>query len=185
MSFAQRLRPTLVASVAGALAVALAAGVALAPSPAASQGRLRARVYMTQHRIPGNLSERGLIRFVRGHNARILRETEGDDLEERKWIAEMVGSFNRPIDDTEFQSLFYDIDDGPRRFVESLPTYVNNRDEKTFLRRIVLPRPKFKPNRNMELVITVHRREVGKHRFALKGEEKRHTGEVNFEDDER
>ncbi|HJK95670.1 MAG TPA: hypothetical protein RMF84_00530 [Polyangiaceae bacterium LLY-WYZ-14_1] len=161
----------------------VAAGTAI-PNAAEGQRRLRARVYMTQHRIPGNLSERGLIRFVRGHNARTLRETGDEKLEDRKWIAEMVVAFNAPIDDTEFQVLFYDIHDGSRRFVESLPTYVNSRDEKTFLRRVILDRPKFKPNRRMELVVTVRRQEVGKHRFALEGEEVRHSGEVNFDDDE-
>lgn len=149
----------------------------------AQRGRLRARVFMTQHRIPRNLTERGLINFVRRHNARSLRETTHEELNDREWRAEMVTSFNRAPGDLEFQVLFYDIEDGGRRFVEPpLSTFISNREEKTFLQRLRLPRPEFRPNRRMELVVVVRRQEVGRQRFQLAGEERRHTGEVSFSD---
>ena len=157
-----------------------AGGYALTPPKAEGQ-RLRARVYLTQHRIPRRLTERGLIRFARGHNARRLRETTDQPIPERKWKAEMVVSFNRAVGDLEFQALFYDLEGGARRFIgPPLSVFVNSRDEKTFVQRIRLERPQFKPNNRYEVVVTVRRQEVGRARFETIGERVRHSGEVTF-----
>ena len=69
---------------------------------------------------------------------------------------------------------------GSRQFVEDLSTFVDNRNQKVFLQRIKLPRPRFKPNRRMELVVTVKRAEVGSLKFITDGEEKRNSGVVDF-----
>lgn len=173
----------------GRFAVALAAvaialgffGVDELLSTAEAQRGLRARVYITQAAIPRNLSERGLIGFARRHRARRLRETTEQPIPERQWRANMVTAFNRPVGDLEFQVLFYDIEDGERRFIgPPLSTFINNRDEKTFVQRIRLERPQFAPNRRMELVVTVRRNEVGRARFEVVGERIQHSGEVTF-----
>jgi hypothetical protein len=101
-------------------------------------------------------------------------------LEERKFMAEMVTQFSGPPGDLEFHVLFYDIHDGSRQFVEDLSTFVDNRNQKVFLQRIKLPRPRFKPNRRMELVVVVKRAEVGSLKFITDGEEKRNSGVVDF-----
>lgn len=158
---------------------------ALSPDSGEAQGRLRARIYLTQARIPRSLTERGLIRFARGHNARRLREVTDRPIPEREWKAEMVTAFNRPVGDLEFQVLFYDVEDGPRRFLgPPLATFVNDRTQRTFVQRIRLRRPQFKPNRRMEMVVTVRRQEVGRTRFEILGERIRHTGEVTFSDED-
>lgn len=162
-----------------ALAACLFGALVIMDSSALAQ-RLRARVYITQARIPRNLSERGLIRFARGHNARRLQEITDPPIPEREWRANMVTSFNTPPGDLEFQVLFYDLEEGRRFISPALSTFVNNRDEKTFVQRLRLERPRFQPNRRMELVVTVRRQEVGRHRFELVGEAVRHTGEVSF-----
>jgi hypothetical protein len=97
----------------------------------------------------------------------------------------MVVSFNAPVNDMEFQVLFYDVQDGPRRFVNDMSTMVNDRSQKTFVQKVTLPRPGFKPNRQMELVVTVKRAEVGRLRFGVVGEEIKRSGEVSFSDTER
>lgn len=168
------------ALVAAVISIALAIG----HTPTADARRLKAKIYLTQSKIPRKLSEKALIRFARRHSNRRLRETSGE-LKNRSWKANMVVAFNAPVDDLEFQVLFYDIHDGPRRFVQNLSTFVSNRNEKTFVQPIVLPRPDFKPNRNMELVVTVRRQEVGRMKFAMVGEEKRRSGVVSFSDSER
>ena len=176
---ARRLGPWVLAGGALSLVVA-ASGVAITTLPAEAQG-LRAQVYITQHRIPRSLTERGLIRFARGHQARRLRETTEQPIPEREWKAEMVTAFNRPVGDLEFQALFYDIENGARRFIgPPLSVFVNNRDEKTFVQRLRLDRPQFKPNNRYELVVTVRRQEVGRARFETQGERVQHSGEVNF-----
>ena len=97
----------------------------------------------------------------------------------------MVVSFNAPVDDMEFQILFYDVGDGGRKFVNDMSTMVNDRKQKTFVQKFTLPRPSFKPNREMELVVTVKRAEVGRLRFNVMGEEIKRSGEVSFSDGER
>jgi len=70
---------------------------------------------------------------------------------------------------------------GARRFIgPPMSVFVNNRDEKTFVQRLRLERPQFKPNNRYEIVITVRRNEVGRARFETTGERVQHTGEVNF-----
>ncbi len=167
--------------LAGALTVA--AGVIVAEGDAGAQ-RLRASIFLTQNQIPRNLTERGLIGFARRHNARRLRETTDQPIPERQWVANMVTSFNTLPGDLEFQVLFYDVEQGDRFIGPPLSTFINNRQEKTFLQRIRLERPRFKPNRRMELRVVVRRQEVGRQRFELIGEEVRHSGTVSFGSDE-
>jgi len=177
------------ASVAGTLVAALAVigtGHAVLDAGSVDAQRLRAQVFITQRAIPRRLTERGLVRFARSHNARRLQETTDAPIPERKWLANMVTSFNRAPGDLEFQVLFYDLEGGARRFIgPPMSTFVNNRDERTFVQRLRLERPTFKPNTRMELVVTVRRTEVGRRRFELIGERIQHSGEVSFSDDER
>jgi hypothetical protein len=149
----------------------------------ASAGSLKAQVFLTQAKIPSGLSEKGLLGFARGNSMKLLHETDGE-LKQRKWKGNLVVSFNRAVDDMEFTVLFYDVQDGPRRFVEDMSTMVNNRNDKTFVQAVTLSRPTFKPNRQMELVVTVKREEVGKLKFGVLGEEIKRSGEVSFSDDE-
>lgn len=147
-------------------------------------GGLKANLYITQAKIPSGLSEKGLLGFARGNSMKLLHETTDAEVKSRKWKANLVVSFNKAVDDMEFTVLFYDIQDGPRRFVEDMSTMVNNRNEKTFVQPITMSRPTFKPNRQMELVVTVKREEVGKLKFGVLGEEIKRSGEVSFSDAE-
>jgi hypothetical protein len=168
------------------LAVALAALLgASALTPIAEARGLKANIFILQSKIPNNLTEKALIAFARRNSARILRETTDAEVKARKWKAELVVSFNAPVDDMEFQVLFYDIHDGPRRFINDMSTMVNDRSQKTFVQKVTLPRPSFKPNRQMEMVVTVKRAEVGRAKFGVVGEELRRSGEVSFGDSER
>jgi hypothetical protein len=150
----------------------------------ASAASMKAQVFLTQAKIPTGLSEKALIGFARSNHQKLLHETKTDPVKERKWQASMVIAFSRPVDDMEFTILFYDVHDGPRRFVDDMSTMVNKKTEKTFVQRLTLDRPKFKPNRNMELVVTVKREEVGRLKFGVLGEEIKRSGTVDFSDEE-
>jgi len=154
-------------------------------APIAEAGSLKAQVYLVQATIPRTLSEKALIGFARKNNNRILREATDADVKARKWNATMVVAFNAPVNDLEFTVLFYDIHDGPRRFVNDMATFVDDKKQKTFVQKITLPRPAFKPNRNMELVVTVRRQEVGRVKFGVTGQEIKRSGTVEFGDSER
>lgn len=146
-------------------------------------GGLRCSVHITQARIPNSLSESGLLGFARRHRARRLRESAEPELNDRKWLANAVFQFNRPPGDLEFHALFYDIHDGPRNFVSEMSVFVSDRSQRTVLHRLRLPRPTFRPNRRMEMVVTVRRQEVGTARFETAGEEVQHSGMVDFTDE--
>ncbi|MGE0792195.1 MAG: hypothetical protein AB7S26_41365 [Sandaracinaceae bacterium] len=168
-------------------AFALVLGAALVMQPAAQAqrgGGLRCQVFLTQARIPDGLSERALIGFARGHRAARMAETGEQNLQERTWLSNAVFSFNRPPGDLEFHALFYDVTDGPRTFIREMSVFVSDRTQRTVLHRIRLPRPTFRPNRRIEMVVTVQRQEVGSTRFIIDGEEVRHSGQVDFSDEE-
>jgi hypothetical protein len=172
------MRHQIVFASFGALCLALLAMAAMPVSVEA--GGLRANVYLTQRKLPQAKTENQLLGFMRSSKTTRLLETTEPKLEERKFMAEMVTQFNAAPNDLEFHVLFYDIHDGARQFVEDLSTFVDDRHQKVFVQRIKLPRPRFKPNRRMELVVTVKRAEVGSLKFITQGEEKRNSGVVDF-----
>lgn len=157
---------------------------ALFVHPVEAGGGLKAQLYLTQAKIPTGLTEKGLLGFARNNSQKFLRETTDEEVKKRKWKANLVVSFTRPPDDMEFQVLFYDIQDGPRRFIEDMSTMITKRQEKTFVNPITLSRPSFKPNRQLELVVTVKRQDVGSLKFAVQGEEIKRSGQVSFSDEE-
>ena len=123
------------------------------------------------------------MRRARRHRARRMQETSDDDLNERRWLANAVFAFNRPPGDLEFHALFYDVTDGPRDFIREMSVFVSDRSQRTVLHRIQLPRPTFQPNKEIEMVVTVNRQEVGSTRFRIQGEEIQHSGMVDFSDE--
>src|SRR5262245_54111384 len=171
----------LIWSLAAAAWLAMCVLVTAFPAEA---GGLKAQVFITQAKIPTGLSEKALIGFARANNQKLIRETTSEPIKERTWKATMVITFTAPPNDMEFTVLFYDVHDGPRRFVDDMSTMVNKKNEKTYVQKLTLDRPKFKPNRNMELVVTVRREEVGRLKFGVLGEEIKRSGEVSFSDAE-
>ena len=165
-----------------ALAAVAWANLSISPAEAAS---LKAQIYLVQATIPKQLTEKALIGFARKNANKLLHETKEGEVKTRKWKSDMVVTFTKPVDDMEFQVLFYDIHDGPRRFINDMSIMVDDRKQKTFVQKITLPRPAFKPNRQMEMVATVRREEVGRLKFGVLGEEIKRSGEVSFSDKER
>lgn len=163
--------------------VVVAAALLWGALPAEAQ-RLRAQVFLTQQEVPRGLSERQLLGWARRANARRLHETREAELDDREWKANLVVAFNRPPGDIEFHVLFYDTEDGSRRFLQDMSTYVNDANQETYVQRIRLERPEFKPNRRTELVVTVRRNEVARKEFHLLGEERRRSGEVSFSEED-
>jgi hypothetical protein len=174
---------TKLASILAALLASTLLGTALAPIAEAAS--TKAQIFLVQASIPKTLTEKSLIAFGRRNANKLLREDAAGDVKTRKWKADMIVAFSRPVDDMEFMVLFYDIHDGPRRFVNDMSIMLNDRKQKTFVQKVTLPRPAFKPNRQMELVVTVKREEVGRLKFGVVGEEIQRSGEVSFSDKER
>lgn len=182
-----RSRRTLLASLLGLGFAALALAPAL-PSESTAEaqrgGGLRATVYVTQAAIPRGLSERALLGFARGHQARQMQETTDTPLPERRWLGNLVIQFSAPINDLEYHALYYDVTDGARNFIDDMSINVHDRTQRTFVQRITLPRPRFRPNKQIEMVVTVRRAEVGRARFNILGQEEQRSGVVTFSDED-
>ena len=166
-----------------ALSVGLAAALVSfteAPVAEAQRGGLRATVYITQAAVPRGLTEKALIGFARGHQARVMAETTDTPLPQRRWLGNMVIQLSAPLDDLEYHALYYDITDRARDFIDDMAINVHDRTQRTFVQRITLPRPRFRPNRRIQVVITVRRTEVGRAQFDLRGEEEQRSGVVSF-----
>jgi hypothetical protein len=169
-------------------ALILLAGIASIVSVFALEGRslpraeaqaLRASAYVTQAAIPRGLTEKALIGFARGHNARALEESTEAEIPSRRWLANLVVAFNAPPGDLEYHALFYDVTSGAREFVADMSVFLT-RGQKTYVQRLTLPRPRFAPNKHYEAVITVRRQEVATLRFDTRGQEIQRSGMVDF-----
>ena len=156
----------------------------LGPPEAEAAKRLRAKIFITQKRIPKNLNERKLISFAKANRAKSLKEQTGKPLAKRKWIADMVVAFNAPPGDFEYHALFFDISGGGRRYVDDLATMIGDKTRRTFLQKIKLRKPMFEPGKKYEVVITIRRAEIATAQFETSGQQKKRTGRVDFSDDE-
>ncbi len=167
------------------VAFVLLAGAAIPLSSADAAQGLRAKIYLTQKGIPSKLGESGLLRFARTHNAKRLYETQDRPIPERQWRTTMVAAFNAPIGDLEFEVLFYDTQGARPKFVApAMTVFVNDRKQRTIVQKMRLKRPQFEPNRRMEMVVTVRRQEVGRHKFQVLGSEIQRNGQVDFSEEE-
>lgn len=146
---------------------------------------LQAKIFLTQKGISRTLSEAGVIRFAAANKATRLREDSSMPITDRHWRANLVVQFNRPVGDSEFEVLFYDIQTPERKFIApAMTVFVNDRSQRTIVHKLRLERPQFEPNRRLEMVVTVRRQEVGRYRFQILGDRVQHSGEVTFSDDE-
>lgn len=163
-----------------ACAFVCAATVIAVPETSFAQRAARAQIFLTQTAIPANLSERALLGFARSHSARRLTETDGVPFRDRTWNGSLVINFASAPGDLEFHVLFYDISGGARRFIDDMTTYLNDRNQRTYVQRLRLPRSRFRANRRYELVVTLRREEVGKTEVELAGAVEDRSGVVDF-----
>ena len=179
-----RLRQILVTSAfCLAFVCAVAATLGWVPE-AVAQGGLQANIFLLQKGVPSKLTERGVLRFAKANKVSRLGETRDRPIPERMWKATMVAAFNRPIGDTEFELLFYDTQSRDKKFIAPITVFISDRNQRTIVHKLRLKRPDFEPNKRMEMVVTVRRREVAKRSFQILGERVQHSGEVSFTADE-
>ncbi len=161
-------------------AIAFAFAVAPLGEAASAQGGLRAQVWIVQGRMPRLPTQQALLGYARSHNVRRVEEIRDVPIPERRWQGHFITKFSRPLGDVQFTVLFYDVEDERRITGQPMDVFVNRREETVFLQRFQLERRWFRPNRDMELVVTVRRQEVGRARFELVGEVPRNSGVVDF-----
>jgi hypothetical protein len=164
------------------LSIAVLSLAIVGTSPA--QAPARATISVLGEPVPSTVqSLQQLTRFARSHRATRLNELFTDrPFEQRRWEATLVIQFSRPITEFEYQILYYDVTVPSDRRLVSGPedVRVSSRTETTFVHDVRMPRSRFRPNRDIELVINVRRQEAGKVRFRIVGEAVQNSGEVDF-----
>jgi hypothetical protein len=153
--------------------------------PAVVEAGGRAEVYLTQaklnlHELP---TEAKLLGFARKHKTKILQETTIEtDVEKRKFPLALVVKFAQAPNDYQFEVTYYDLEEG-RRWLRTDTTMVTDPKQRTYVdKNVKLDRPKFQPNHRMEVVVVVRKQEVGSFKFETRGERKRHSGVVSFDE---
>jgi hypothetical protein len=166
------------------LLASLAVAPSFAPSSAEGQARNTAQIYIVQGRVPSSLPGKdGIVKFGRKNHRNTLQEVTGVPVKERSWLAKLIVQFQQPIGDWEYDILFFELTGSQRENVGPIVTvHVSDRNERTFVQKVELKRPEFKPKAKMELVLRVRGREAGTRRFTLAGEEMRvrYSGSVDF-----
>ncbi len=159
---------------AGVLCLALPA---LARAPADS---FRRSIKIYTRPIPAFASEDQATSWYQTFGVdRIPRTPDGS------WAFQAVVFLSSPIDDFEVQLLFYDVSDGPRRFIRSTTAMVADRSTRVIKKQLALRQPEFHPQRYYEVVATRRRQEVTRPmRFWLGGAVDRGPQRVEFTEDE-
>jgi hypothetical protein len=161
-----QLKKNLVCVIALSVTLATIFGVFLESAEAA---QLKAKIYLTQESIPRNLPEKELVAFANKHQAKSIAETNESEIKQRRWIATLIIAFNAPPGELEYEMAIYEIQNGIRILAESQSVLLSDRVQKTYVQRINLKRPVYKPNRDMELVLRIRQQEVGRLRFRVVG----------------
>ncbi len=166
--------------IACAIASLLAAAVPVAPVMA--QAAPRATVYVVSGTVPRSVgSAQDLVRYARSHRARQLQESTAEPMDRRKWYADVVVQFAQPLPGRSFTILLYDVTDGERSLLGNpSDVFFGSATQTTIVQEIRMERPTFRPNRDIEVVVTVQRREVGRTRVRIVGEVPRHSGSLDF-----
>lgn len=164
-----------------AAAIAALALVVAAFHPAGAQPNLRADVYVVAGSVPRSVSSASqLLAYARSHRARELRESTEEQMDQRHWYADVVVKFNRSLTERGFTILLYDVTDGERSLLGAPVDSMVGRDQTIIVQNIRIDRPRARPNRDVEAVVTVQRQEVGRARFRIVGEVRRGNGSLDF-----
>jgi hypothetical protein len=148
-----------------------------------AQGGNRVTLSVLAGRVPSNVGDlRALKRYARGHRATRFNELFTDrPPSERRWELTMVLEFARPLTGLEYQVAYYDVTNpADRRLVTTSDIRVQSRSETVFVNDVRLPRSEFRPNRDIDIVIRVDRRDAGHVQVHLVGEELQRSNEIDF-----
>lgn len=160
------------------LALALVAMPALARGPADS---FRRTIRLFTRSVPSSFgSDDQATSWYRTFAVeRVPRADDGT------WSFHAVVFLAEPLADFEAQLVFYDVSDGPRRFIRTVDAMVGDRNARVIKKRVVLRSPEFHPQRYYEVVATRQRREVTRAtRFFTGGAVDRGPQSVTFTEEE-
>jgi len=138
------------------------------------------QVVITTRRLPMRFaSASAMTAFLRKH-----RKKEVWPDKEGKWKFEIACFFAKPLNDLQVNVKFYDTTEGNQRFVIAYDQFTSDRGQRVLVSSLTLEKPQFAPNREYKMVVSNRGRSLASTTFKLRGEGKKHSGKVEFSDEE-
>ena len=107
-----------------------------------------------------------------------------EDKAKKSWRIYFAAFFKKGLTDIEVVVKLYDINSSPKALIGSFEQFVEQRGQTALLSNITLEREQIGVNRNVLMVIEVGGRAVAAGKFKLLGEVERHSGKVDFSEDD-
>jgi hypothetical protein len=172
------------------LAAPVVLWLALAPAgpaqAASAADTFAGQVVITQRSIPYRFASQGAqIAWCRSARQKVVSAEKVDGKETGKWKLNYMIFFKAPINDVQVDVAFYDVTDGAPRLIDTTTQYLNTRKERIIVADIELEKPKFSPNRKIEMRVLNRGTTHAKAQFFLKGDGPRYSGKVTFDESER
>lgn len=168
-------------SLVAACAVAVA-GIAVQEAGAAKPERVfRGQIITSKKRLPTRAkSARAFIKKLRKAKTKKFWENK----EKKEWKIYYAAFFRKPLNDLEVTVKLYDITDGRRHMVSSFEQYVSERGQRSLISHVTLERKYFGVNRHIMMTFETRGKILAMTKFRILGKAEKHSGEVDFTDDE-
>jgi hypothetical protein len=144
------------------------------------QDVFRKQIVVSAKRFPMRFSsDSAMISFLRQHRKKeIWPEKDGT------WKFEFMCFFADPLNDLQVSVKFFDLTEGNKRFVNAFDQFTSERGQRILASSIVLEKPQFGANRKYRMIVSNRGRELAETTFTLRGEGPKHSGKVEFSDEE-
>lgn len=107
-----------------------------------------------------------------------------EDKTKGSWKIYFAAFFKQPLSDIEVIVKLYDIGSASRTMIASFEQFVDQRGQRALLSQFTLERKHVGVNRQVLMQIEVQGRVVASGKFKILGEEERHSGKVDFSDED-
>ncbi len=102
----------------------------------------------------------------------------------KSWKVYVAAFFRKPLNDLEVTVKLYDITTGRRHLVTSFEQYTEGRGQTSLISHIKLEREYFGVNKKIMITMETRKTILAQGTFHILGEEKKHSGKVDFTEDE-
>ena len=169
-----------------AVATALVFAVGLVAAPAASAGKVEkkfgGKILVSDKKFPSSAkSESAYIAKIKKNAKSKFLENK----EKKEWKVYFAAFFKKPLKDLEYTITIYDVTQN--KLMDSFEQYTDSSGAKSLLSFVTLDRgeTRYRPNHKILIEISVRKQKVASGVFTILGEPDKHSGKVDFSEDEQ
>jgi hypothetical protein len=177
-----RSRRSPISSVAVAWAAALAV-LLLGAAPAAAEKpnpTFAGRIMLSDKRFP--TAAKSLAAF----NAQVQKQSKASFFEDKdkKWKIYFAGFLKIPLNDVEYMIKLYEVSGRGQQLLATIEQFSNERGQASVLSNLTLERKQIGVNKEILMTIENKGKVLASGRFKILGQAEKHTGKVNFSEEE-